>query len=233
MPKRQHEPTNTLIITSLPQPFFHPSVLDPLRDYFETYGPLHSWAPIKGFGRVIAVFHNTDDAERLRHDCDGLRVGDGESTLKTLRIYRGDFTPTSPTRPEFFHLQVPSNPRNQLISPPGSPPIGWEQIVEEPPNTATLAADLIAALNRLQLSHGNGTRRTADGKEVLLGLGPDDAAGYTILLDDTHAPTSPSFEIEIDEDMAEPLQEEEGRDSMKAKLLGGYRRSRRLLPVWD
>lgn len=68
-------PTNTLILTSLPAAFFHPSVLEPLRDHFMNYGDLHTWAPLKGFGRIIAVFWNVEDAERLRQECDGLHVG--------------------------------------------------------------------------------------------------------------------------------------------------------------
>jgi hypothetical protein len=72
-------PTNTLILTSLPAAFFHPSILEPLRDHFMNYGELHTWAPLKGFGRIIAVFWNVEDAERLRQECDGLHVGGPES----------------------------------------------------------------------------------------------------------------------------------------------------------
>ncbi|KAM0753816.1 hypothetical protein T439DRAFT_353590 [Meredithblackwellia eburnea MCA 4105] len=35
-------------------------------------------------------------------------------------------------------LSVPALSRNFLISPPGSPPVGWEQTLEEAPNTQTL-----------------------------------------------------------------------------------------------
>lgn len=47
------------------------------------------------------------------------------------------------------HLLPPTTDRNFLISPPGSPPIGWEPIKEDPPNRETLAGDLIEALKRL------------------------------------------------------------------------------------
>ncbi|CAO1625440.1 unnamed protein product [Parajaminaea phylloscopi] len=47
------------------------------------------------------------------------------------------------------HLLPPNTDRNFLISPPGSPPVGWEPIREDPPNRETLAADLIDALRRL------------------------------------------------------------------------------------
>lgn len=35
------------------------------------------------------------------------------------------------------HLEVPTSGRNFLISPPGSPPVGWQQLEEDTPNTAT------------------------------------------------------------------------------------------------
>lgn len=38
-------------------------------------------------------------------------------------------------------LSVPALSRNFLISPPGSPPVGWEQTLEEAPNSQTLADD--------------------------------------------------------------------------------------------
>ncbi|KAK0552424.1 hypothetical protein OC845_001690 [Tilletia horrida] len=47
-------------------------------------------------------------------------------------------------------LAVPSTDKNFLISPPGSPPIGWEPIKEDPPNRDTLAWDLIKALGELR-----------------------------------------------------------------------------------
>lgn len=40
-------------------------------------------------------------------------------------------------------LLVPSLSKNFLISPPGSPPVGWEQILEEAPNTKALHESLV------------------------------------------------------------------------------------------
>jgi len=90
------------------------------------------------------------------------------------------------------YLQVPAQPKNFLISPPGSPPIGWEPVREDPPNTEALASDLVAALTRLQLQQG--PRRTPDGKQVL--MSPDNADGLSqgkgllVLLEDTDEPWS-------------------------------------------
>lgn len=49
--------------------------------------------------------------------------------------------------PTLNSLQVPQFERNLLISPPGSPFEGWEQIAEDPPNQAILGSDLIYAAN--------------------------------------------------------------------------------------
>jgi hypothetical protein len=38
-------------------------------------------------------------------------------------------------------LSVPALSRNFLISPPGSPPVGWEQTLEEAPNVKSLPED--------------------------------------------------------------------------------------------
>ena len=50
-----------------------------------------------------------------------------------------------------FHLRPPMPERNFLISPPGSPPVGWEQTHEEPPNEVHLAEDLQRAFEQLRV----------------------------------------------------------------------------------
>ncbi|KAI8991849.1 Calcipressin [Mycotypha africana] len=49
------------------------------------------------------------------------------------------------TNPDTVNLQVPQFQRNLLISPPGSPFEGWEQIEEDAPNQKVLASDLMHA----------------------------------------------------------------------------------------
>lgn len=46
-------------------------------------------------------------------------------------------------------LEPPAPEKEFLISPPGSPPVGWEPREEDRPNTDTLAADLMEALHKL------------------------------------------------------------------------------------
>lgn len=84
-----------------------------------------------------------------------------------LRLYHGVHTNVDD---EVDHLPVPHTTKNFLISPPGSPPEGWEPVEEEPPNATALAADLLAALQRLQLNRA----RPTDRPGVQLIMAPED-----------------------------------------------------------
>lgn|SRR6266850_5373425 len=95
-----------------------------------------------------------------------------------LRVFRAD--PTPPTPPSEALLRPPPLEKNFLISPPGSPPVGWEQIAEDPPNVAPLADDLIAALRKLQLAAGAAAKRP--GREMI--LDPEDGAGIGVYVED-------------------------------------------------
>ncbi|KDQ18670.1 hypothetical protein BOTBODRAFT_29049 [Botryobasidium botryosum FD-172 SS1] len=80
------------------------------------------------------------------------------------------------------NLEVPRPEKNFLISPPGSPPVGWEPIEEDPPNTMTLAQDLIHALERLELQKEWGSDRS-NGVEVLM-QPPEGEEGLSIFVQD-------------------------------------------------
>ncbi|KAJ1310558.1 hypothetical protein OPQ81_007288 [Rhizoctonia solani] len=156
--------TNTLIVPSLPSSFFDPLVLQALRDLFASYGPLHSWAPLRGLARIILVYWDDRNAEEAKLGTDGLSLGtESNGAGFVLRVYRGAPTPTKSEQPST--LAVPALEKNFLISPPGSPPVGWEPIVEDPPNKDALASDLIEALKRLQLSREGGVEVLVSSNE--------------------------------------------------------------------
>lgn len=118
-----------------------------------------------------------------------------------MRVYRADPNPLIPPRekrhswiPDSAYLQPPPVEKNFLISPPGSPPVGWEQIREDPPNATPLADDLIAALKRLQT---NEEVRTKPSLELL--LDPMDGAGVGVYVEDYDA-NNVEFKVDVSED---------------------------------
>lgn len=66
--------TNTLVVTSLPPSFFEPVVLEALRAHFESYGDVHTWAPLKAFARVFLIYYDEEAAELAKEACDNLYV---------------------------------------------------------------------------------------------------------------------------------------------------------------
>jgi hypothetical protein len=172
-PKR----TNTLVLTQLPTPFFHPRVMDALRDHFACHGKIRAWAPLRTFSRVVIVYESEDSADEAKTHSDGLSIdATPETPAFILRVFRADPTPVTP--PGGAHLRPPAIEKNFLISPPGSPPVGWEQVVEEPPHSTPLAEDLIAALRKLQIVAGT----ASGGREML--LDPEDGAGIGVFVED-------------------------------------------------
>jgi len=196
-------PTNTLALLLPHLSLFAPPILALLKDHYGTYGSIAHWAPVKGFGRVIIVYHLDEDAATAKREGDYLKLdvdlpeevdkrkppsppeidehyfspqgrkrkhGNGYvdemrgklTSRLTLRLYTLPPTPLN-VDPAESHLAPPSVTKNFLISPPGSPPEGWEPIIEDAPNSATLAEDLQRALEAIQL---NGGRRGA-GKQVI------------------------------------------------------------------
>jgi hypothetical protein len=63
-----------------------------------------------------------------------------------IRVYFGLNTPLNPSDQ---HLALPKSDRLFFISPPPSPPMGWEMKPEDAPNKVVHPEDLAAALARL------------------------------------------------------------------------------------
>ncbi|KAJ2913585.1 hypothetical protein MD484_g6831, partial [Candolleomyces efflorescens] len=188
--------TNTVNVTALPKSFFDPLILDLLREHFATYGEINQWVPLPGFGRVIVVYEEDHSAETAKQHSDPILLqATSDHPEVMLRVFRADRNPIVPQGtwgvvPQTNYLKPPAVEKNFLISPPGSPPVGWEQIREDPPNSTPLADDLMAALHKLKIQEEEDDRSNF---EIL--LHPDEA-GVGVFVEDCDA----GIKVEMHED---------------------------------
>ncbi|KAI9792413.1 MAG: hypothetical protein M1816_002297 [Peltula sp. TS41687] len=135
-------PTNTLLITNLFNPeIFRPDHLQTIRELINDSAPIHTWSPLKSFRRIVVSFYSAEHAIHIRSLLDGEAIMD-----ERIRVYFGENTPIEPVDQ---HLQAPESQKLFFISPPPSPPMGWEMRNEEPPNKQVHADDLATALSKL------------------------------------------------------------------------------------
>jgi hypothetical protein len=136
-------PSNTLLITGLNNlDIFRPDNLQTIRTLVEDIAPVHAFAPLKSFRRIVASFWDEDAAIRVRASFDGKAfLGD------RCKVYFGQPTPVH-ARDE--HLALPDAGKLFFISPPPSPPHGWEMRLEDAPNKQVHADDLAEALAKLR-----------------------------------------------------------------------------------
>ena len=90
-----------------------------------------------------------------------------------VRIYFGEPTPLLGEQGEDQHLKAPSLGKLLFISPPPSPPAGWEIREEEPPNKDIHAEDLQRALAGLA-GHGKEWDPLADDAASPMSEGEQD-----------------------------------------------------------
>ncbi|KAK4948537.1 hypothetical protein LTR10_012541 [Elasticomyces elasticus] len=136
-------PSNTLLITRLEDPkIFHPASIATIRQYINEIAPLNSFSPLKSLCRIICSFYDEDAAIRVRQEIDGTAIL-GTSVAK---CYFGEPTPIGD---EKKYLNRPDAGKLFFISPPPSPPVGWESKQEDAPNKEVHAEDLASKLNKL------------------------------------------------------------------------------------
>lgn len=116
-----------------------------MRELINQHAPIHTWAPLKSFRRIVTSFFDVDSAIKIRQTLDG-EVIMGCRT----RVYFGINTPMNPTDQ---HLPLPQSDKLFFISPPPSPPMGWEMQNEGAPNKQVHAEDLAVALAKLHAHH--------------------------------------------------------------------------------
>ncbi|KAH8677350.1 putative calcineurin binding protein [Xylariales sp. PMI_506] len=137
-------PTNTLLFTNLADiDIFRPENLQTIRDLVSQTAPICSWAPLKSFRRIVVSFADEQAAIQVRS------VWDGEAVMgERCRVYFGQHTSLAQAS-EDQHLALPDAGKLFFLSPPPSPPHGWETKLEDAPNKQVHAEDLAAALAKL------------------------------------------------------------------------------------
>ncbi|KAL2257178.1 hypothetical protein VTK26DRAFT_548 [Humicola hyalothermophila] len=151
-------PSNTLIFTNLQsRSIFHPENLQTIRDLISQTAPIHTFSPLKSFARIIVSFFDEAAAIAVRG------VWDGEAVMgERCRVYFGQPTPLEPARQD-THLALPDAGKLFFISPPPSPPHGWEVRLEDAPNKMVHAEDLAEALAKLRHHDVEGATGGANG----------------------------------------------------------------------
>ncbi|WFD06430.1 hypothetical protein MVES1_001775 [Malassezia vespertilionis] len=161
--------TNTIMFANLPEAFFESEELVlQLQTLLCTYGHLVDWSPLSAFGRAVAVFEQAHEAANVKYALDRLLLLHEDLPTYAydthadcaLRVYfcvdtplvllpDGEFVVARSFDASKQYLEPPEPEREFLLSPPGSPPVGWEPQLEDGPNKEALAFDLIAALQKL------------------------------------------------------------------------------------
>ncbi len=92
--------------------------------------------------RIIVSFPTENDAIKVRQEIDGTAF----LSHSVAKCYFGEPTPIDNNTK---YLDRPDAGRLFFISPPPSPPVGWEMRHEDPPNKEVHAEDLATKLQRL------------------------------------------------------------------------------------
>jgi hypothetical protein len=140
---------------------FEPQNLAQIRNLIEQHVSIHAWSPLKSFRRIIVSFYDIDSAKIIKQTVDNEVIFDCR-----VRVYFGAQTEISPTQQ---HLKAPDAGRLFFISPPPSPPHGWEMRNEDPPNKMVHADDLAVALAKLHARPINPMSPAMDDDAVMSG----------------------------------------------------------------
>ncbi|KAJ3071613.1 hypothetical protein HDU98_005051 [Podochytrium sp. JEL0797] len=150
--ERTSDTTNTLLFTNLHHSVFESSGSE-LRSLVERNGGrghIVRFIPITSFFRFLVVFDSPETAAIVKQELHGTDF----LGQKTVRVYFGDNTDSNhlmnPNAGNTMNLlQVPPLEKNFLLSPPGSPPVGWVQPSEAQPSRGGHHQAMIDALVKL------------------------------------------------------------------------------------
>ncbi|PVU95337.1 hypothetical protein BB561_001872 [Smittium simulii] len=145
--------TNSLVITFTT---YSEEAANKLYTLLSKHGQLSDFCRLKSFERCLAVFNSTSSAIAAKRALHGSIIAPNNKINLNFSMH----TTTDATAAN-NHLLVPEREKLMLISPPGSPSIGWVQDVERSPNKKNMDKDLLKAIKAL-----DGSTFTIDLAEV-------------------------------------------------------------------
>ncbi|GIY43609.1 protein sarah [Caerostris darwini] len=135
----------SLIITNVESNIFSDeNQKNQLEEIFHHFDEGASFQYFKSFRRVRVNFTNPTAAANARIQCHQTKIG--ESIVNCYFAQPITSTGSKDGETSDTYLQPPSPVRQFLISPPASPPVGWEPVDEAQP---CINYDLLAALAKL------------------------------------------------------------------------------------
>jgi len=136
----EEEPCKSLIVTNVnSEVFVDDLVKSEFEEEFLAFDKTAAFYYIRTFRRVRIDFSSTSKAASARRSLDLKVVGQNTIHCYFIKVY-------GPAEPEEGFLQPPPREKQFLISPPSSPPVGWEQPREGNP---VVDLELVAALAQL------------------------------------------------------------------------------------
>ncbi|XP_051993122.1 calcipressin-1-like [Xyrauchen texanus] len=161
-----NEQPNALIACKVPEDVFNEHQLkDQFEALFHAFDPGTSFQFFKSFRRVRINFTDSLAAANAR-----VRLHKSDFNGKEMRLYFAQSVHVGSPR-----LEPPKPEKQFLISPPSSPPVGWEQSQDAKPG---ISYDLLCAVSKLgpgeqyELHTG-----TTDTPSVIVHVCEDDSSG--------------------------------------------------------
>ncbi|CAG7675286.1 unnamed protein product [Allacma fusca] len=134
----------SLIVTGLDMDFFDNSELkEEFESVFNQYGDC-TFQYFRSFKRVRVNYNNPESSITARLNGHLLKVG--ECTVNVYFAIGQQVKSDKSRKSADGYLHPPTPDKQFLISPPASPPVGWEPRAEDQPN---INFDLISALSQL------------------------------------------------------------------------------------
>jgi hypothetical protein len=131
-----------LIVTNLPQDMFSDEQIRiKFEDLFRSYSMNVKFYYFRALKRCYIKYDDSEVSINARYELDGYLFG-----CETLRVF---FAEPIKLKNTSSSLKPPENTKAFLISPPASPPVGWESAYEDPP---VINLNLITALSKLSPS---------------------------------------------------------------------------------